>query len=374
MMFLYIFYISISIAIGLTFIYFFQLYDLYEKEPAHTLVFTAALGGGAAIGISILIYIGIGSVIDLNVLQSWLPLVTVGPIEEGAKLAAMFLVYPIFKKEMNEPTDGVIYMSCIALGFSVFENYHYAMASPNPGNVLALRIIMATPAHILFSLFMGLAFYGLKKKISGGSLLFFIFIIAALVHGIWDVTASWESLYALILLLGILQLSFWGALYSLEYTHATSPFFQTLSELITKSEPVDSSTVIKCPNCFHEGAKSTYQLYQKIQLWQCPQCSMFITADFGLVQIYKYFGAQLVRPDRYTKHHRRKEFRIIPEQENRSVVVTGKLAHFDLTEFNNELERIRLEKIQRFEQHWLVRHHLVYRSEIQEDSEDGRET
>jgi len=48
----------------------------------------------------------------------------IGVIEESAKLIPFLLVVLRFR-EFDEPIDGIIYASFIALGFSAMENYHY---------------------------------------------------------------------------------------------------------------------------------------------------------------------------------------------------------------------------------------------------------
>ena len=51
-------------------------------------------------------------------------LLAIGPIEELAKLLPFLLVVLRFP-EFDEPIDGIIYASFVALGFSAVENIHY---------------------------------------------------------------------------------------------------------------------------------------------------------------------------------------------------------------------------------------------------------
>ena len=45
-------------------------------------------------------------------------------IEEGLKfLILYFVVYKM--NEFNEPMDGIVYGTCVSLGFAALENYHY---------------------------------------------------------------------------------------------------------------------------------------------------------------------------------------------------------------------------------------------------------
>ena len=51
-------------------------------------------------------------------------LLAIGPIEEFAKLLP-FVVVVLRFKAFDEPLDGIIYASFIALGYAAVENYHY---------------------------------------------------------------------------------------------------------------------------------------------------------------------------------------------------------------------------------------------------------
>jgi RsiW-degrading membrane proteinase PrsW (M82 family) len=89
-------------------------------------------------------------------------------IEESLKfLAALSLI--LWRKDYDEPVDAVIYMICVALGFSAVENTLF-LWSPLSGNTVFqtiitgnLRFVGATLLHVLSSATVGvslaLAFY-----------------------------------------------------------------------------------------------------------------------------------------------------------------------------------------------------------------------
>ena len=81
-----------------------------------------------------------------NVKAGLAPVLVVGPVEEVAQLAAFLFAYPLIRKEMNEPTDGLLYMACVAFGFSFIVNFFYAVGSPAPGNRLFMRILICRPS------------------------------------------------------------------------------------------------------------------------------------------------------------------------------------------------------------------------------------
>lgn len=126
-------------------------------EPPGNLALSFVLGLLAA-GISKAMYIGLeplGLRFDALVLASEsnaallaYALLAIGPIEELAKMLPFLLVVTRFKA-FDEPLDGIIYASFIALGYAAVENYHYLGFL---SGVEAVARGFAGPAiHILFA-------------------------------------------------------------------------------------------------------------------------------------------------------------------------------------------------------------------------------
>lgn len=107
--------------------------DRHLPEPVVNLVLCFVLGLVAA-GISKALYVGLGTVglrFDAVALGADNPLallayalLAIGPIEELAKLLP-FLIVVLRLKHFDEPLDGIIYASFIALGYAAVENFHY---------------------------------------------------------------------------------------------------------------------------------------------------------------------------------------------------------------------------------------------------------
>jgi RsiW-degrading membrane proteinase PrsW (M82 family) len=121
--------------------------------------------------------------------------IIVGPIEELFKYAVVR--YGAYKTEyFDEKIDGVVYMSASAMGFAGFENAMYIASSAAPNTVALLRSVTSTPAHLIFSgflgLFLGSAYICNKNGENGkAKLLIFIgFIVASLLHGLYDIIAT----------------------------------------------------------------------------------------------------------------------------------------------------------------------------------------
>ena len=116
--------------------------------------------------------------------------------EEGAK-------YYILKKRtwmtpaFNFTFDGVVYAAFVSLGFALWENISYVTSYGL--DVAVIRAVTAIPGHACFGVFMG-AFYGAAKKYDGMCDLTtskkyrrLALIVPALMHGLYDFTASMES-------------------------------------------------------------------------------------------------------------------------------------------------------------------------------------
>ena len=108
----------------------------------------------------------------------------IGVIEELAKMIP-FLLLVIRLKEFNEPIDGVIYASFIALGFAALENVQYFQAG---AQVEAMARGFAGPViHIVFASIWG--YYIGRAHLcrrSIGPTIVMALAFTAFLHGIYD--------------------------------------------------------------------------------------------------------------------------------------------------------------------------------------------
>jgi hypothetical protein len=187
---------------------------------------------------------------------------------------------------MNEPADGVIYMSCVALGFSLIENVFYAASADNAGGLLMLRLLTATPAHILFSFPMGLAVYARRRDGARRGLLPRAFAYAALTHGLWDVLAFNGLALFVFLALVWLGARFFGTVMS--YAACVSPFRETLGEFLA-GEPADASDRgLACLYCGDAGDKPAWRR-GKIRVQRCG-CGAHVSSWDSLYFLFRHFG------------------------------------------------------------------------------------
>jgi RsiW-degrading membrane proteinase PrsW (M82 family) len=97
------------------------------------------------------------------------------------------LALPYFRKEFNEPLDGIVYAVLIAMGFATLENIMYADRFGIP--TVALRAFTAVPAHAAFAVIMGY-YVGLSKQdqnnLERWKKIGFGLGLPAFLHGLYD--------------------------------------------------------------------------------------------------------------------------------------------------------------------------------------------
>ncbi|MBC8425996.1 PrsW family intramembrane metalloprotease [bacterium] len=262
-------------------------YDVHEKEPWRVMLLVTLVGGAWSVAISVILYAvfdaaGVGNV--QTVLGAML---VIGPGEEGAKLLAMYSCLPLFRRHMDEPADGVIYMSCVALGFSLIENVFYALSADNAGGLLVLRLLTATPAHILFSFPMGLAVYARRRGGAQRGLLRRAFIYASLTHGLWDVLAFNGLVLFVFFALVWLGARFFGSVMS--YTACASPYREELEDFLAGEPAVAADTGLECLVCGDTGDKPAWRR-GKIRVQCCGTCGSHVSTWDSLYFLFRHFG------------------------------------------------------------------------------------
>jgi RsiW-degrading membrane proteinase PrsW (M82 family) len=115
--------------------------DAYEHETRESLIWAGVFGCGISVIVALLMY---GSIPDD--LESAL---VVSLVEESSK--ALVLVPLIFLQYINSWTDGLVFGSLTGLGFSISEDFWYALDSENPLETIVDRQIYSIFGHSLFS-------------------------------------------------------------------------------------------------------------------------------------------------------------------------------------------------------------------------------
>jgi RsiW-degrading membrane proteinase PrsW (M82 family) len=342
-----VWFVLLSFVVGLVCTFLLRRLDKYEREPFATLFAVTVWGGLWANFICLFLY---GSLRRLGIhdLENSLgALLVIGPVEEISKWLALLTSYFIFARQMDEPLDGILYMACVALGFSLIENYYYAADFfPGRNGLFLTRLLICTPVHIAFSAFMGLAFYIWINNAKAWGIVLYALAYAALVHGIYDLVIF--NGWSVVVLALVIWLSLKATLAMLRYATAISPFRKTLGALLSNQAP-PAQPGMACPGCGSDRPKPTWYL-GAIPIQKCDRCPCHITTRKGLFAIFRYFADAFERlsphvkaipgtwPAQYTLY-----------DGNR---MTDRLACFELPQLNETLEDLNRGTIRRMEAHW----------------------
>ncbi|VGO21391.1 PrsW family intramembrane metalloprotease [Pontiella sulfatireligans] len=341
--------VVISFLFGLLIIRRLRQYDVHEQEPFGKMLAVTVWGGLLSIVLSLFLYRVLqeaGISIRAGVPFSYF---YVGFIEELAKLSALFLSWMFIRNELNEPTDGPIYIACVALGFSLIENYFYAVATPATSLLVVIRLIICTPMHMAFSMFMGLAFFWAMRCKGGWGILLCAYIFAGVYHSLYNIFVSYWFLLPGVYL--ILTSAYRWMHRLLGYTAAQSPFRQSLAEFIHTAPRPEIEEGFECLDCGNRAPKPTYT-HGRIRVQKCEDCGAYLCTKASLCQmVHQYgslFGSLHKHIKRLSKH--RKHLCVL-EAGNR-IDKKKRIACFQLDEFNSVLETMTRRHIEQTEKKW----------------------
>lgn len=177
---------------------FFYIYrqDAAHPEPPKWLWKGACYGVASAL----LVILVVGPIPDLEKINPSFAATTSGAFfrafayaaipEEAAKLLMLWLLIrrnPFF----DEHFDGIVYATCVGLGFAGFENIGYLLSnSDSLFSVAFFRGIFAVPGHFFFAVAMGyfvsLAFFKSPTPSVRRQHLRMAFIVPVVLHGLYD--------------------------------------------------------------------------------------------------------------------------------------------------------------------------------------------
>jgi len=135
----------------------------------------------------------------------WYAVLAIGPIEELAKFIPFSLIL-IRLPHFDEPLDGVIYASFIALGFSLHENEQYLQYLES-GEAVA-RSIASPMIHVLFASIWGYAYgYANIHKLNRVVATILGLVVSMVLHGVFDFfsigVSAWTSVAPPLIILAI---------------------------------------------------------------------------------------------------------------------------------------------------------------------------
>jgi RsiW-degrading membrane proteinase PrsW (M82 family) len=279
--------IALSFVFGIGFVAYLRRFDVYDREPYFNMALTTLLGGAVSIVVCSVLY-GLVGFTPLSFIQheSMLgSLLIIGPVEETAKLIGLLAAWPFIRKEINEVNDGLVYMACVALGFSLIENYFYAVrGGAETHYLLYYRLFITSPAHIVMSVFVGMAFYRIKFKHTKWVILLYALVWSSLIHGLYDgFLFSNLGFISLGVLLVALQQSF----VLIRVGNLRSPFRLSFDNFIYQERKRSRKTTV-CPSC-HQENKDNVLLLRRTRIYDCKHCKMLYAEKNALIRLYHYY-------------------------------------------------------------------------------------
>jgi len=177
--------------------------DRYEAEPTRLLVLAFAWGaicapaGALFLNTGIAIAMRLAGAEDPDILTA----VFGAPfIEEGLKGFGVLLIVLLRRREFHGVVDGIVYAGMVGAGFAFSENILYLgrefveYGQQGLTELFILRCIMGPFAHPLFTAFtgigLGLAVAVMRRPWSRVLVALGGYLIAALLHGIWNLSAA----------------------------------------------------------------------------------------------------------------------------------------------------------------------------------------
>ncbi len=183
-----------------------RMIDRWEPEPKSLVFFAVAWGAIAAIGLTLLV--------DLGLTRLFGPLgdaagaVVQAPIvEEFWKGFGVFLVFLIARRSFDGPVDGVVYGALVGAGFAFTENIQYFAISLIEGGgaqltvTFIVRALLSPFAHAMFTSLTGLAIgLAARRHSSAGAALGYGvlgMLGAMLLHALWNGSATFADFFQL---------------------------------------------------------------------------------------------------------------------------------------------------------------------------------
>ncbi|MCU0287938.1 MAG: PrsW family glutamic-type intramembrane protease [Acidobacteria bacterium] len=208
-----IFLLLLALVPGLVLLYIILYMDRHEKEPLGLVIKTMLLGALSVVPVAFLEHSVEGLTIyssDKIVNAFIISFVQVAPLEELAKLIAVFLI-AWKNKNFNEENDGIVYVGASALGFAMLENVFYVL---NHGlTVGIMRAITAMPSHCFTGVLMG--YYVGRAKFASTNFvrkkfIFKGFFLAYFLHGLYDTLLFTQTPAAFLILPMVVGVTIFG--------------------------------------------------------------------------------------------------------------------------------------------------------------------
>jgi RsiW-degrading membrane proteinase PrsW (M82 family) len=350
--------ILISSLLGLYCIRYIRKHDIFEEEPFYLMIIATVLGGTiSVISASFLYHLVHMMHLSMNskLFESY---VIIGPIEEFSKLLGFLILLPLLERELDEPVDYIIYIACVALGFSLIENFFYATKSADQFYLLFVRLLVSTPTHIGMSAVLGIAVFLFRKTSCQVYTVLGALVYAIILHGTFDFLIFAKTAAVFLLLL---------ALY---YWKELKDFFAFLTavnrkidfkDYIASLSPTGGKKSIKCMHCGDKSDKDTYRI-GAARLYKCHKCSKYVVSRNSIFWLFHYFTGNY---DSFGTNYKK------IENSNMYTLFSGnfiddkhKIGYLDISEMNDAIDTLKQNTINKFRFSLLAKYFLGIDKEL----------
>lgn len=183
-----------------------RIIDRWDPEPKRLVIFAIAWGAIAAIGLTLLVDIGLTLLLGLR--DDTVSAVVQAPIvEEFWKGLGVFLIFLVARRAFDGPVDGVVYGALVGAGFAFTENIQYFAISLIEGGgaqltvTFVVRALLSPFAHAMFTALTGFAIgLAARRHASAGTALgagLLGMLGAILLHALWNGSATFADFFGL---------------------------------------------------------------------------------------------------------------------------------------------------------------------------------
>ncbi|MFK3679440.1 PrsW family intramembrane metalloprotease [Microbacterium sp. NPDC090218] len=183
-----------------------RMIDRWEPEPKRLVFFAIAWGAVAAVGLTLLVDIGLKILIGPTT-EAFSAVVQAPIVEEFWKGLGIFLIFLLARRAFDGPVDGVVYGALVGAGFAFTENIQYFAISLIEGGgeqltvTFAVRAILSPFAHAMFTAVTGFAIglvarrHGSARSAMGAGVVGGLG--AVLLHALWNGSATFADFFGL---------------------------------------------------------------------------------------------------------------------------------------------------------------------------------
>lgn len=183
-----------------------RLIDRWEPEPKRLVAFAIAWGAVAAIGLTLLVDIGLTMLLGLRS-EEFAAVVQAPIVEEFWKGLGVFLIFLLARRAFDGPVDGVVYGALVGAGFAFTENIQYFAVSLIEGGgaqltaTFVVRALLSPFAHAMFTCLTGFAIgLAARRHASAGAAVgagLLGMVGAILLHALWNGSATFSDFFPL---------------------------------------------------------------------------------------------------------------------------------------------------------------------------------